>query len=189
MTLQGNLLEGWREPDPQDNNELFTPPGYFFRWHNVLRFTVDAFSCQVAAKLPRYWNKGQNALVQPWRGERVYSNPPYDILPEVIKKTDAEMMHGGCDLVLQLLPGTRAEQPWFQDFIEPFRDGRGYRRVGDRLLSVNTLNVRQRIVFGTPENPTAIGLKGTGKFPSVLVLWSFRNAEFDALVKAEGERA
>jgi hypothetical protein len=49
-----------------------------------------------------------------------------------------------------LLPADRTEQPWWQDFIEPWRDGR------DSPPTIRTEFIRKRVKFGLPpEHPDA----------------------------------
>lgn len=169
-------------PAEIDLDEAFTPQPIFNVWNEVLKLTVDAFSCAAAAKLPRFWTKADDAFNRSWAGERVYVNNPYTLMTETAEKIDHEMRNG-CELVLALWPGNRGEQPFAQKYVEQNRDGRGFREVNHRILYVHTLNIAGRISF---EGPAATS--GGGKFPSLLVLWHFQPTEWLALLRAETQR-
>lgn len=99
-----------------------TPDEVFGPLHERFRFTVDAAAADHNARLPRYWTQRENGLLQPWGGERVWCNPPYSDLATWTHKARGSAMFA--DLIVMLLPANRTEQGWWQDNIEPFRDGR-----------------------------------------------------------------
>lgn len=89
-----------------------TPVWLFETWHQAKQFTVDACAVEWNAKLPRFWSPEQNGLAQPWKGERVWCNPPYatgQIAPWVSKALKFE-----ADLSVLLLP-VRTDMQWFRD--------------------------------------------------------------------------
>jgi hypothetical protein len=94
--------------------------------------------------------------------ERVYANPPYSNIRPWVEKAWSEVTDG-CELVVMLLPANRCEQRWWQDLIEPYRDGRSHFD-----LTVEFLPGRMRF-----ERPGAvIGPKGDRPpFGCCLVIW------------------
>lgn len=152
-------------PESVDLDEFYTPTAKFKEWDREFRFTVDAATVPEAAKVKRFWTKEQNGLAQSWRGERVWCNPPYSNIPLWVEKAHWEMLQGGCELVVMLLPATRTEQPFWQQFIEPFRDRGGWVEV-----IRETRFLERRIRFGSPGDLEGENSEG-GKFGSVLVIW------------------
>lgn len=124
----------------QDLDDRWTPDSLFIPWHERYQFTIDVAASAQNAKLPRFYTKEDNALTKSWDGERVWCNPPYsDIMPWV-EKAHVEM-DNGCDFIAMLLPSNRTEQPWWQKWIEPFRDH-------DRCGGVRTEFLAKRPRFG-----------------------------------------
>jgi phage N-6-adenine-methyltransferase len=138
--------------------------------HERFRFTIDAAATAENARLPRYWTKEDDALSQSWAGERVWCNPPYSNIREwVVKAWDA--WEGAYDteypqLIVMLLPANRTEQVWWQRYVEPHRDGRGW--PPGSPLRVEFLPGRMRF-----ERPDAvIGPKGDRPpFGCCLLIW------------------
>lgn len=85
-------------------------------------FTVDAAAAPHNAKCERFWTCADDGLTQNWAGERVWCNPPYSDLMAWTSKALFEAYRA--ELIVMLLPANRTEQAWWQDNIEPFRDGR-----------------------------------------------------------------
>jgi hypothetical protein len=92
--------------------EVFNP------LHTRFRFTLDAAAASHNAKLPRYYTRAENGLLQSWAGERVWCNPPYSRLDYWVRKA----WSSEAEIVVMLLPANRTEQKWWQEFIEPYRD-------------------------------------------------------------------
>jgi hypothetical protein len=59
-----------------------------------------------------------------FRGERVFCNPPYSNIEAWVEKAWAEWRTCEVGLIVMLLPANRTEQRWWQEHVEPFRDGR-----------------------------------------------------------------
>lgn len=93
-------------------------------------FTVDAAASPRNARCERFWTRQDDGLEQSWAGERVWCNPPYSGLAHWVRKAHEEI-RAHAELVVMLLPANRTEQGWWQDWIEPYRDGRD-RRFGPR---------------------------------------------------------
>jgi phage N-6-adenine-methyltransferase len=100
-----------------------TLPQFFDQLHAEHSFTIDVAASAGNAKLPRFWTVEHDALRQSWRGERVWCNPPYSKLEPWVEKAWIEMVDGGCDRVVMLLPANRCEQGFWQRHVEPYRDG------------------------------------------------------------------
>lgn len=102
---------------------------------------------------------------------RIFCNPPFDDLGSWLKKTwetIEEAYNLEAELFLRIgwvLPGDRHEQEFWQEHIEPFRDGR-HRRAGYYLT---THFPRGRIAYAKPgSNGEAVG---SAFFPSAVLIW------------------
>lgn len=100
-----------------------TPPDLFAALHARFGFTLDAAASAENAKLPRFFAREQDALKHSWAGERVWCNPPYSDIGAWVTKAWAEIRLEA-KLIAMLLPANRTEQGWWQDLVEPYRDGR-----------------------------------------------------------------
>lgn len=108
---------------PRDEvDDRRTPPELFDALHAEFRFTLDAAASSENAKLNRFFDYQANGLAQSWKGERVWCNPPYSNIAPWVEKAWAEM-RSDCELVAMLIPANRTEQRFWQEHIEPFRDG------------------------------------------------------------------
>lgn len=133
-----------------------TPQDWFDQLHARFRFTVDAAASKENAKLPRYWTVQDSAFDQEWWGERIYINPPFsNIEPWVMKAHEVSLM---TPLVVMVVPANRTEQPWWQTWIEPYRDN------GGRL---RTEFVAKRVKFVHPEGKQ----DSAPPFGVVLLIW------------------
>lgn len=133
-------------------------------------FTLDVAAAAHNAKCPDYFTREVDGLSRDWltsSGDpsRVWCNPPYSDIRSWVEKAHDEWTNGHVDLIAMLLPANRVEQRWWQDLVEPFRDGRG----GHRFLSVEFLPGRMR--FDRPD--WTPGPKGDRPpFGCCLVVWS-----------------
>lgn len=98
--------------------ELFNP------LHERFRFTIDVAAAAHNAKCERFYSIEDDGLAQSWAGERAWCNPPYSDITPWVAKAWSEYRSGGAELIVMLLPGNRAEQGWWQELVEPHRDGR-----------------------------------------------------------------
>jgi len=135
----------------------------FLPLHARFGFTIDVAASHANTKLPRYWTADDNALEHSWAAERVWCNPPYsDIRPWVEKAWDERY----AQLIVMLLPANRVEQSWWQELVEPYRDGRGSNTA--HMLRVEFLPGRMR--FDRPG--AVIGPKGDRPpFGCCLLIW------------------
>ncbi len=100
-------------------------------------------------------------------GKRVWCNPPFSLIRPWVAHAHHVTMNG-CPLFTMLLPANKTEQPWWHQFVEPFRDTRRY-RLGDPGLYVQFIEKRLR--FGFPGSPDGKG--GTQpRSGHVLLTWS-----------------
>jgi phage N-6-adenine-methyltransferase len=91
--------------------------------HERFRFTIDAAATAENARLPRFWTAEDNGLDMTWAEERVWCNPPHSNVRPWVEKAWAA---GGKELAVLLVPANRTEQAWWQELVEPYRDGRTY---------------------------------------------------------------
>jgi phage N-6-adenine-methyltransferase len=146
--------------DPTDGvDDRRTPRSLFAPLHARYDFTVDAASSVENALLPRFWTRAENGLHQRWLGERVWCNPPYSEIPEWVGKAFNECIGSDAGAVM-LLPADRTEQPWWQRWVEPYREKPG--------SGVATQFIEKRVKFGLPpghpdgDKGLAQGRKGGG---------------------------
>lgn len=176
--------------DSIDDRE--TPADVFDPLHAEFQFTLDAAAARHNAKCPRYYSLGAtpigvdarqlsmfpdvfvgdpdavaiDGLAQDWaKGERIWCNPPFSNLEAWVAKA-----HNADATVVMLLPANRTEQPWWQRYIEEYRDGRGMQQddpetrflAGRRCFK----NRGQAIKNRTSRNPP---------FGIVIVIWDRRD--------------
>lgn len=148
--------------DRSTTREMFDP------LHMRFRFTFDVAASSGNAKRPRFYDKIQDGLWQSWAGERVWCNPPYSDIASWVAKAWAEWngegRHPGRkpELIVMLLPANRAEQRWWQEMVEPFRDRPG------SPLSVEFLPGRPRFIR---KGKTEVGPNERPPFGCCLVIW------------------
>lgn len=119
-----------------------TLPELFDPLNRLHGFTLDAAASPDNAKCEKYFTKEHDGLLQSWRGEVVWCNPPYSNLGDWCGKARHEVMNNGCKKVVMLLPANRCEQAWWQFHIEPFRDKPGW--------GISVLFLAGRHRFGWP---------------------------------------
>lgn len=90
------------------NQALTTPREFFDQLHARFRFTMDGAASPENALLPRY---STEADPLPWRGERVFCNPPWSSIPQFVElAAEAEF---AC-----LLVPARVNCRWFHRALE-----------------------------------------------------------------------
>jgi phage N-6-adenine-methyltransferase len=149
------------------------------------RFTLDACATHENALCESYfteqgrWDTWAGAedprqvlscdgLQGPWDQERVWCNPPYSNIAAWVNKA----WFSQATLVYMLIPSTRCEQPWWQEMIEPYRDGRGA-PVGDLFLTTSFLPGRWHFTIdgGQPILNPKTGKRSSPKFGLVGLLF------------------
>lgn len=141
-------------------DERITPAKVFDPLQSEFGFTLDVAANERNAKTGRFFDLQSDGLAHQWAGERVWCNPPYSAIRPWVEKAWSEHRND-CSLVVMLLPANRTEQGWWQDLIEPFRDGRG---------PLETRFYRSRFNFGVPGNEGA-KFNSSPPFGCVLVVW------------------
>ncbi len=92
-----------------------TPKDYFASLHAEFRFTIDACASAANAKLLRFWDEGNEGLMQSWAGERVFMNPPYGRqLPKWVAKAWNESPVA--EIIVALIPA-RVDTSYWHDYI------------------------------------------------------------------------
>lgn len=98
-----------------------TAPEVFDPLQARYRFTIDVAASEGNAKCQRFYTLAEDGLTRSWAGERVWCNPPFSNIRPWVEKSWLCESH----LTVMLVPANRTEQGWWQDLVEPFRDGRG----------------------------------------------------------------
>lgn len=145
-----------------DTDTRITPDEIFAPLHRHHRFTIDVAASAANARVPRFFDRAANGLARSWRDEVAWANPPFSGLQDWVRKAFHEVREGGCLKVVLLLPANRTEQPWWHDYVEPYRDQPdGFCR---------TKFIPRRRSFGTSGNPTG---KYAGSPPFGIVLVTY----------------
>lgn len=130
-------------------------------------FDLDVAAARHNTKCERYYTIDDDGLDQDWNGV-IWCNPPYSNIGEWVEKAWHEMGVARARRVVMLLPANRTEQRWWQQAVEPQRDGK---RRGDITLTVEFLPGRMR--FDRPG--AVIGPKGDRPpFGCCLLIWERR---------------
>ncbi len=146
-----------------DTDTRITPDEIFQPLHKIHRFTIDVAANAENARVPRFFDRAANGLAHSWADEVAWCNPPFSDLYGWTSKAFHEVREGGCLSVVMLVPANRTEQPWWQEFVEPYRENRdGFCR---------THFVPRRRTFGTSTNPTG-KYAGSPPFGIVLVTYA-----------------
>jgi phage N-6-adenine-methyltransferase len=141
-----------------------TPRAIFDPLNDEHSFTVDVAASEENALCERRFTRETDGLLWPWKGERVWCNPPFSRIEPWVAKAWQEM-RDRCERVVMILPANRTEQRWWQTYVEPFRD----RGVIDGL-SLTTRFIAGRPKFAAPGAP--IPTKGDRPpFGCVLLTW------------------
>lgn len=125
-------------------DERITPQWLFDAMDARFHFTLDAAANSANTKCEQFYDLAMDGLAQPWAPNSVWCNPPYSNIAAWVEKAWLEYRLGAT--VVMLLPANRTEQRWWQDHIEPFRDGKG---------PLRTEFYARRINFGVPGNEAA----------------------------------
>jgi len=171
-----------------------TPPELFnARAEKVGGFTLDAAATVENAKCDRfyaedgYWVWKQGATIKsavcfdprltgltgPWSG-RVWINPPFSQIGAWVAKCWRECAAGRVELIEMLLPATRTEQGFWQQLVEPYRDGRPSLVAGCQLTTEFLAGRQHFLKDGKPIlNPTT-GKRSSPKFGVVILHWERR---------------
>lgn len=163
-----------RGPD-DEIDDRGTPQDFFDDLNEQYRFTLDVAAAPHNAKCANYYTRLADGLLQPWTGS-VWCNPPYSGLDRWLEKAWSEWWRGDWrppnvptdwpsapHSIVMLLPANRPEQPWWQKWVEPYRD------LPDGDLRVRFLPGRLRFI-----KPGATEVKPNERppFGCCLLVWS-----------------
>lgn len=154
----------------EDTDDRRTPDELWAPINDEFRFTLDAAATADNAKCERWCEDG---LSESWAGDVVWCNPPYSNIAAWVEKAWSEMMRG-CLGVVMLVPANRTEQQWWQEQVEPYRDGGKTSRLAEgpvdgMCLTVRFIRGRQRFDRPGWTKPT----KGDRPpFGLCLLIWS-----------------
>lgn len=127
-----------------------TPRKLFDELNDKYKFTLDPCSNGANAKCDKYFTEKENGLLQTWKDEVVFCNPPYGrSLSDWVRKCHLESEH--CKIVL-LIPA-RTDTSYFHDYI--------YKKADIEFI-------RGRLKFEI--NGKALN---SAPFPSMIVKWGF----------------
>jgi site-specific DNA-methyltransferase (adenine-specific) len=131
--------------------EWTTPQTLFDQLNAKYHFTLDPCSTHENAKCAKHYTIAEDGLIQSWRGERVFMNPPYGRnITEWVWKAWFEGRNNDA-LVVGLLPA-RTDTHWFHWYIYNYPD-------------VRIEFLRGRLKFS--------GAKNSAPFPSMIVIWGY----------------
>lgn len=104
------------------SDEKSTPDNLFLPLDKEFQFTLDPCSTHENAKCERHYTVEENGLLQNWRDEVVFMNPPYSKIPAWLYKADHESMMNYATVVCILPCDTSTK--WFHDYLwnERFRE-------------------------------------------------------------------
>lgn len=130
-------------------NDWETPQDFFDALNSEFHFTLDPCADHNNHKCDKYYTVKENGLIQDWKNEIVYCNPPYSSKEqnEWVRKCYEESRHA---TVVMLLPA-RTDTERFHRYILPYAEIRW---------------VRGRLKFG--------GAKDSAPFPSMVVVFKNR---------------
>lgn len=164
--MQAMLFDLPHHP-PDDPDVRFTLPAtlaWCMAKAGVTAWDLDVAACEEAHCAPMYYTHADNGLARPWNG-RVWCNPPWSHIRPWVERAWQEFLAGRSSVIGMLLPGDRQEQSWWQDLVEPERDGRG------GLLSTHYTRGRHR--YGKPGDPLGLRAKEPN-FNTVFLCWRAR---------------
>lgn len=128
----------------KDDDVRETPPDLFARLNAECDYTIDACALPKNTKCRLFYAPdglyhvgddgsivqamaGVNGLTGAFTGMRVFCNPPFSEfelwVPWAWRNSDAE-------LITMIAPATRSDRPWWQKWVEPYRDDQPERRHG-----------------------------------------------------------
>lgn len=131
------------------NTDLWaTPQEFFDKLNEEFHFTLDPCALPTNAKCEKFYTPQDDGLLQDWRGEIVFCNPPYGrAISEWVCKCYREAQHPNTKVVA-LLPA-RTDTKYFHEYI--------YHKAKEVRF------VKGRLKFG--------GCKNRAPFPSMVVIF------------------
>lgn len=154
-----------------DENQRFTTDecdAWLRTCARVKAWDLDVAACEESHRAPKFYIAAptENGLTLPWFG-RVFCNPPWDDIEPWVKRAFYECGAPGLECIGFVLPGGRTHRPWWQKWVEPFRDGKS----PISSVHVRTFNPPKRFAYGHPGNPRGIGV-AEPNFTTVGLVWT-----------------
>ena len=97
-------------------NEWATPQQFFNGLNKEFNFTLDPCATIENAKCDKFFTKEENGLLQSWKGERVFCNPPYGKEISVWVEKCYKEIQSGAELIVLLIPA-RTDTKYFHRYI------------------------------------------------------------------------
>lgn len=98
-----------------NTDEWNTPKELFNQLNEIYSFTLDPCSTEKNHLCKKFYTSEDNGLVQSWKNEIVFCNPPYSKCAEWVRKAFYENLINNV-LVVILLP-VRTDTKYFHDYI------------------------------------------------------------------------
>jgi len=145
-----------------------TPQDFYDKLNDIFNFTLDPCCTKETAKCEKYFTEKENGLLQDWKGETVFMNPPYGRwIGKWVEKAYFESRQSNT-VVVGLLPA-RTDTKWMHDFvfkINPslmytFDHMETFKAIGKSFPSLYF--IKGRLKFGNAKN--------SAPFPSMVVVW------------------
>ena len=131
-----------------NSEEWATPQDLFNDLNNEFKFTLDPCASAENAKCEKYYTKEQDGLIQSWKNEVVFCNPPYGRkIYKWVKKCYEEGQDPNTTVVM-LIPA-RTDTKYFHEFI--------YHKASEIRF------IKGRLKFGNSTN--------SAPFPSMIVVF------------------
>jgi len=102
-------------PLHKDSDERTTPDNLFKPLDEEFHFTLDPCSTHENAKCKRHYTREENGLLQSWRDEIVFMNPPYSNIHAWLNKARWDG-HRDNVTVICILPCDTSTK-WFHDYL------------------------------------------------------------------------
>jgi len=96
-------------------DERATPDNLFKPLDEEFHFTLDPCSTHENAKCERHYTREENGLLQSWRDEVVFMNPPYSNISAWLDKAEFES-HIKKAIVVAILPCDTSTR-WFHNYL------------------------------------------------------------------------
>lgn len=177
-------------PTPEDNDKRYSTLELMAHAERITGVKVNEWHLDVAADeeahmAPTWYGLkdgqgciGIDGLRQPWipfapyQGRwHVWANVPFSDPRAWLEKAWEEWfcaLAGSADypIICMVLPSDRTDKDWWQELVEPFRDGRGR----DHRAGLAVHHLPDRIRYGHPGNRAANGV-GQPMFGTSLLVW------------------
>lgn len=162
-------------------NDRWGTPDWLYAWLNAqLKFTLDVCAERWNRKAPRFFSPKQNGLLQSWRGERCWHNPPYSQVEAWMRRARRAALLENA-LVASLVPA-RVDTEWWDRYVL-HGDGTAGEVLDarfdplsrtwwvDREGASTALHfVKGRVDFDTPPDAVKRG-ESTAPFPSAVIIY------------------